>query len=193
VNSGGPGDEAGIQRGDLIKAIDGKLIDTDEGGLAYTRISAGEEVTLTLVKRNGSEVDVAVVPEEQVGTGISGGVAVGRRATAATPPPDPSRRTTVVAPVPPAVPDRRAVPEPDAPIAAPEGMPLRYSGMFEGVEVEVRGEPVTVSETRGARTLYINADGLWIRITIPRRTMLLDGEVVGVESLRAPLAMPPLR
>ena len=50
----------------------------------------------------------------------------------------------------------------------PEGMPLRYSGVVEGVEVEVRGEPVTVSEVQGARIILINADGLWIRIRVPQ-------------------------
>ena len=182
VTAEGPADEAGVQRGDLLKAINGNLLDTDEGGLAFTRIEPGERVSLTLVKRNGSEVDVALVPVER-GTGfMTGRVAESRRAAPATPP-DPARRSTVVSRARPAVPDRRAVPEPDAPVAAPEGMPLRYSDVFEGVEVEVRGEPVTVSEARGARTIYIHADGLWIRITIPRRTMSLDGEVVGLETL----------
>jgi hypothetical protein len=37
-----------------------------------------------------------------------------------------------------------------------------------GVEVEVRGNPVTVLEMRGARTILINAEGLWLRISIPR-------------------------
>ena len=62
-------------------------------------------------------------------------------------------------------------------------MPLRYSGVVNGVEVEVWGDPVTVSELRGSRTIYINADGLWIRISVPRRTMLLDGEAVGLGSV----------
>jgi hypothetical protein len=43
---------------------------------------------------------------------------------------------------------------------------------MSGVEVEVRGAPVTVSEMIETRTLYINAEGLWIRITVPRRTTL---------------------
>jgi hypothetical protein len=36
-----------------------------------------------------------------------------------------------------------------------------------GVEVEVRGDPVTVSELEGARIILINADGIWIRIRVP--------------------------
>jgi hypothetical protein len=46
-------------------------------------------------------------------------------------------------------------------------MPLRYSGTVAGVEVEVRGEPVTVSELEGTRIILINADGIWIRIRVP--------------------------
>jgi hypothetical protein len=46
---------------------------------------------------------------------------------------------------------------------------------MEGVDVEVRGRPVTVSEVRGARTFIVNADGLWIRITVPARR-LPEGE-----------------
>ena len=46
-------------------------------------------------------------------------------------------------------------------------MPLRWTGTLEGVEVEVRGEPVSVSEMRGIGTVVIYAEGLWIRIRIP--------------------------
>jgi membrane-associated protease RseP (regulator of RpoE activity) len=64
-----------------------------------------------------------------------------------------------------------AIPAPPQPppvaIRAPESLPLRFSGEMAGVEVEVRGHPVMVSELRGERTIIINADGLWIRIRVP--------------------------
>jgi len=174
VNVGGPADEAGIQRGDLIKAIDGHAIDTDEGGVAFTRLTPGKRVRLTVVKRNGAEVEVSLVPEEVV----RAGVARGRSGRADVAPPravgvtaravEPTRRAGEAPPVPPTAPERVDVPAPTAMVTAPEGMPLRYSGTVSGVEVEVRGNPVMVSEMEGTRTLYINADGLWIRITVLR-------------------------
>jgi len=159
VNVGGPADRAGIQRGDLIRAIGGHAIETDEGGLAFTRLTAGERVRMTVVKRNGSEVEVGLVPEARVRVGVG----------ALAPVPSPAPVEEVAAPpLPPALPARAAVPAPTAAVSPPKGMPLRYSGVIGGVEVEVRGNPVTVSEMRGVRTIYINAEGLWIRISIPR-------------------------
>ena len=100
VTSGGPADKAGIQLGDLINAIDGKEIDTDEGGLAFTGLEADRGVVLTVVKRNGSEVDVGLVPEARWFVGVRA--------------PEPFRVTSIA-------PDRRDVPE----LTAPEGMPPR--------------------------------------------------------------------
>ncbi len=147
VNVGGPAEEAGIQRGDLIKAIDGHAI---------------------------AEVEVSLVPEEVVTAGVVSGRsgradvtsprAVGVTARAV----EPTRRAGEAPPVPPTAPERVDVPAPTAMVNAPEGMQLRYSGTVAGVEVEVRGNPVMVSEMEGTRTLYINADGLWIRITVLR-------------------------
>ena len=186
VNSGGPADGVGIQRGDLIRAIDGKAIDTPEGGLAFTRLTPGESVRLSIVKRNGTEAQVALIPEESTSRrGSSGvlratspervaGVAVAPRVTEPLRGvPQEPQRVPVVPP-----PDRFAMPFMDP----PEGMPIRYSGSVNGVEVEVRGSPVTVSEMRGARTLYINAEGLWIRITVPRGTAPLGLEPLGTGS-----------
>jgi hypothetical protein len=155
VNTGGPASGAGIQRGDLIKAIDGNALDTDAGGLAFTRLRAGERVGLTVVKRTGAEVQVGLVPEERT------------RAR---------RPTRVSEPAPASEP---ASPRSTGVATAPAGMPLRYSGTMSGVEVEVRGDPVMVSEMEGARTIYINADGLWIRITVPRRTLVPEPESRG--------------
>jgi hypothetical protein len=167
VTAGGPADKAGIQLGDLIKAIDGKEIDTEEGGLAFTRLEGGQRVRITVVKRNGLEEDVSLVPEVRRIVGI---------ATV-----EPSRITSEAPPAPPA-PARVVTPEPPMEITSPEGMPLRYSGTMEGVEVEVRGNPVSVSEMRGERTFLINADGLWIRITVPRRGGTPEGEEIPLPS-----------
>jgi len=189
VNAAGPADKAGIQRGDIIKAIDGHSLDTDEGGLAFTRITPGESVRVTLVKRNGSEVEVSLVPVETTALGVSEGrrgtvgLAPRRSVGVTAPTADPAPRADPAPPRPPrGVPDRAAVSAFPGAVAAPEGMPLRYSGSINGVEVEVRGNPVTVSEMHGARTIYINADGLWIRITVPREREVGGGESAGVGS-----------
>ena len=132
-----------------------------------------------------------MVPEEAVGVGLardrrSGvGLVPQRDADAAA---RTAVRPTLADPAPPAprapraVPDRAAYPAPTGAMAAPEGMPLRYSGSVNGVEVEVRGLPVMVSEMKGARTLYINAEGLWIRITVPREREIREGGESGTES-----------
>jgi hypothetical protein len=170
VNTGGPAAGAGIQRGDLIKAIDGNALDTDAGGLAFTRLRAGENVELTVVKRTGAEVQVNLVPEARRSVGVS------------VPAVEPAPRAEPVPSARPALPPVTGRPSTPVLPEAPEGMPLRYSGGMDGVEVEVWGDPVQVSELRGARTLYIQADGMWIRITVPRRTAPPGGGAIGLET-----------
>lgn len=168
VDDGGPGEDAGIQRGDLIKAVNGHRIESDAGGKAFSEIEPDVRVRLTLVKRNGREVEVTVVPKEKTEPSL-------RVAEVAPLPPDAPRTARGVSRSTIRVPDvRRAPDRPDrveAPVPAvaepPEGMPLRYSGTVAGVEVEVRGEPVTVSELEGTRIILINAEGIWIRIRVP--------------------------
>jgi S1-C subfamily serine protease len=183
VNSGGPADEAGIRRGDFIKAIDGRDIDTDEGGLAYTRIKPGEPVRLTVIKRNGSEVEVSLIPEEPTRVGlVRGRAVVPEPSGVALATPESAIRPSTVTPVRPGLPDRVDVPTPVAEMEPPPDMPLRYSGAVNGVEIEVRGEPVSVSEFKGTRTLYINADGIWIKIRVPREILIRGGGVTELES-----------
>jgi hypothetical protein len=170
VTLGSPADGAGIQRGDLIRAIDGHDIESDEGGLAFTRIESGKSVQLSIVKRNGSEMSVALIPAESVVTGIS-------TAEAAF-----SRRAPVLRPDRPSPPDRAAYPAPTVAVDAPADLPFRYSNVVNGVEIEIRGDPVTVSELEGTRTIYIQSDGLWIRIVVPRRGGLISGGTSGGES-----------
>lgn len=68
---------------------------------------------------------------------------------------------------PPARPAAGAAPVPSTPAPGPEGLPLSYSGTMGGVEVLVRGGPISVAEDQATRTIIINADGLWIRVRIP--------------------------
>jgi membrane-associated protease RseP (regulator of RpoE activity) len=167
VTKGGPADQAGLRMGDLITGVGGFDLDTEAGGQAFSGLAPGEPATLTVVKRNGRKVDVEVVPVE-----AGDRVLVGR--TVLVPEPDaptpPSRTRGVVSRAVPVPPDREAYPEPMADVAAPVDLPLSYSGTVAGVEVEVRGGPVAVSEMKGARILLINAEGLWIRIRVPAGT-----------------------
>ncbi len=180
VTEGGPADEAGIQIGDQIKGIGGHALETDAGGRAFSGLSAGEPARLTVVKRNGREVEVRVVPEDEpplLGSAVAAGPVPEAPAARAAPVARPQPRSLGHA-VPPPVGLRAAPDAPDAP-EPPAGLPLRYSGTLAGVEVEVRGRPVTVSELGGARTILINADGLWIRIRIPPGGGDLPGEAAG--------------
>jgi hypothetical protein len=163
VNSGGPAEKAGIRMGDLIKAIDGQDITSERGGQAFSRLTPGETVDITLIRRNGREETVEIVPEEPTRTVVSGRTApsVSARVTEATPA-VPVTGVTAVAP-----PDRADFLAPMLPMSGPEHLPLSYSGTVEGVEVVVRGGPVSVSELQGARTLFISADGIWVRIRVP--------------------------
>lgn len=164
VNPGGAADRAGIQLGDLITAIDGHSIDTEAGGLAFSNLTPGEPVQVTVVRRNGSTEEVTVVPDEadeellRERSGVAG----------ITEPVEPAPRRLGAAIAPPvARPPRGDVPEPVAGVPVPEDLPLRYSGTVAGVEVVVRGEPVAVSELQGARTIIIDSGGLWVRIRVP--------------------------
>ncbi len=165
LDPGGPADLAHIQLGDQITAINGSRIESQEGGEEFSLMAPDEPVELTVVKRNGQEETVTVVPvtaevlarDRRLLSNADEFMRESARVTGRAVPPSRSAGS-----------ERPSVPAPPAGITAPEGMPLRYSGTVEGVEVEVRGNPVTVSEMRGERTILINADGVWIRITIPR-------------------------
>jgi membrane-associated protease RseP (regulator of RpoE activity) len=168
LDSGGPADLAGIQLGDQIRAVNGRRVESRQGGEDFSLMTPGEALELTVVKRSGREETVTVVPvtdETLATTGrlrVRDAVGIARR-----PEPDAGRVVRRVdQPVP-------ALAEP------PEGMPLRYSGTVGGVEVEVRGAPVTVSEVGGARIILINADGLWIRIRVPATRRDTDGRGEG--------------
>jgi len=160
VAPGGPAEKVGIQMGDLITAVDGHDISTEAGGLAFSNLVPGKAVRLTVVRRNGSKEDLTLVPDEPE-RAVVAGLAV---PTPDAAPPTPRAVGVAVDPPPPA---RGTGQEPVLQVGEPVGLPLSYSGSLEGVEVTVRGGPVAVSELKGARTLIINTDGLWIRLRIP--------------------------
>lgn len=51
-----------LRKGDVIVAIDGRLITTREAGRRFARVEPGRPVRLT-VRRDGREVDLTVIPE----------------------------------------------------------------------------------------------------------------------------------
>jgi hypothetical protein len=161
VASGGPAESAGIQMGDLVTAVDGHDLATEAGGLAFSNLIPGEAVNLTVVRRNGRKEVVTVVPAEPDSPLPRGALQ--------PPEPDPvspAPRVAGVAVAPPP-PSRVGEPEGATGLEEPVGLPLSFTGTLTGVEVTVRGGPVAVSELKGARTIIIHADGLWIRVRIP--------------------------
>jgi 2-alkenal reductase len=62
VASGGPADEAGVQSGDFVTAIDGRTVKNFDQLISYlfTSKSPGETVTLTVI-RNGQEMQIDLV------------------------------------------------------------------------------------------------------------------------------------
>lgn len=52
IESGGPAARAGIQRGDVITHVNGKPIDSEEGGRIFAMAKPGETVRFTIVRNN---------------------------------------------------------------------------------------------------------------------------------------------
>ncbi|HYN09392.1 MAG TPA: RIP metalloprotease RseP [Vicinamibacterales bacterium] len=69
VNPGGPADRAGIRRGDVIVAVEGKRGVPRDAIVERWRRSSGQPVRLTL-ERDGEEREVTVVPESEGGVGM---------------------------------------------------------------------------------------------------------------------------
>ncbi|OUZ11588.1 hypothetical protein BHE97_04420 [Aeromicrobium sp. PE09-221] len=60
VESGGPGDEAGLREGDIVTAVNGHPVATNQALIATVRsYQPGDEVTLT-IQRDGEQEDVKV-------------------------------------------------------------------------------------------------------------------------------------
>lgn len=172
VDAGGPADRAGIQIGDLITAVEQHPLETEEGGKAFSDLVPGESVRLAVVKRNGRRVEVQVTPEEFVSVARVSGVSLASGQVTTTPGAvavvAPAREAVVTPPPSPA-PGRVMSAPSEASAPSPTGLPLRYRGAVSGVEIEVRGIPVTVTgvDDAGARVIVISSDGGWIRIRIP--------------------------
>jgi membrane-associated protease RseP (regulator of RpoE activity) len=166
VDPDGAAEKAGIQMGDLISAIDGHDISTEAGGLAFSNLTPGEPVRVTVVRRNGRTEDVTVVPGEARSGLLRGRVGLAGVSEPVEPAPPTVGAAVAAPPARPAGGVARVEPMATA-MVGPEELPLSYSGTVAGVEVVVRGGPVAVSELQGARTIIINADGLWVRIRVP--------------------------
>lgn len=52
IERGGPADKAGIRRGDIITHVDGKPIDSDEGGRIFSSAKPGQSVKFMVVRNN---------------------------------------------------------------------------------------------------------------------------------------------
>jgi membrane-associated protease RseP (regulator of RpoE activity) len=75
VRPGGPADGK-LEPGDVVVAIDGRLITTREGGTRFAQLTPGEPVKLT-VRRDGRELTVEITPDadcsastDVTGTGV---------------------------------------------------------------------------------------------------------------------------
>jgi membrane-associated protease RseP (regulator of RpoE activity) len=104
VKRGGPA-EGRLRRGDLVVAIDGVLITSDEGGRRFARIQPGRPVTLT-VRRDGREHMVEITPSSQcpaeLPTPVAAPAAPGPTATpkwVQPPPPSPAPRAATPKPI----------------------------------------------------------------------------------------------
>jgi regulator of sigma E protease len=69
VNVGGPAERAGIRRGDVVVALDGKRGAGRDAIVEKWRTSPAQPVTMT-IERDGKEQDVTVVPESDGGIGM---------------------------------------------------------------------------------------------------------------------------
>lgn len=73
VREKSPAAEAGLVKGDVIRAINGNRLDNGREMLETIRSSAGEKLTLT-VSRNGKEITIVATPEPGEVPGIKGSV-----------------------------------------------------------------------------------------------------------------------
>jgi hypothetical protein len=118
IRADGPG--AGrLREGDVLVAVDGRLITTREGGERYASIRRGERVNLT-VRRDGRTHEVPVVAGERC-----------MRPPAPPPAPRPAPRppTPPAPPVPSVPPPPSVPPAPPAPPAPPQMLPGGWFGL----------------------------------------------------------------
>ena len=149
VTRDGPVDMVGIERGDLITTIGAEPIESDEGGISFSRLTPGEAVELTVVKRSGEEVEVTVVPVEYERAVVVKPVAAVEFTEA-----EPFIVTAIEAP--------------PHPPEEPGRMILRFSGTVGPAEVEVRGGPVDIIEQREEGIIIVITRDTRIQIRVPR-------------------------
>ena len=150
VTPDGPADLVGIERGDVVTTIGIEPIESEEGGISFSRLVPGEAVDLTVVKRSGEEVEVTVIP-----------VASDRVVVTATAAP-----TMEILEVEPFIVE--AIEVPPHPPEDPERMILRFSGTVGPAEIEVRGGPVDIVEQKEEGIITVITGDTRIQIRVPR-------------------------
>ena len=70
IVSGGPAEKAGIRKGDVIRSVDGKVIDSVDTLTKFVRgLEVGKEVEVKVIRRDGKEMSLSVkigeMPEEE--------------------------------------------------------------------------------------------------------------------------------
>jgi len=70
IVSGGPAEKAGIRKGDVIRSVDGKVIDSVDTLTKFVRgLEVGKEVEVKVIRRDGKEMNLSVkigeMPEEE--------------------------------------------------------------------------------------------------------------------------------
>lgn len=127
VEPGSPAAAAGLQRGDVLTRIDSVPLDSEEGGRRFGTVREGQRVRWT-VRRGGRALELAMVAVK-------------------SPRPAP-------APEPAAHPSAPSPPSPPSP--PPQPQHLRYAGILDGVDVEVRSAgPVVVREDEASGRIVI--------------------------------------
>ncbi|MGI6177842.1 MAG: S41 family peptidase [Eubacterium sp.] len=77
VIEGSPADEAGIQKGDIITAVDGKAVTDVESAKTALRGDAGTPVTITYVRGTADPVDVKIIRGNIENASVSGRMLTG--------------------------------------------------------------------------------------------------------------------
>jgi hypothetical protein len=137
VDDAGPARDQ-LRRGDLLIAIDGTELTTEEGGRLMGRVEPGDTIVWT-VERDGRRTEARVV------------------ATWRTPRP--------AGPAPPGARAPSGVPAPPAsPPAAGPSSPLRYTGRLGETLIEARGDRLNVMIDEGTGEIIIRSGDLWVRL-----------------------------
>jgi hypothetical protein len=132
----------------VITTIGVEPIESDEGGISFSRLTPGEAVELTVVKRSGEEVEVSLIPVASERVVVAPVAAV---------------EVTEVEPF-----IVTAVEVPPHPPEDPDRMILRFSGTLGPAEIEVRGGPVDIVEQKEEGIIIVITRDTRIQIRVPR-------------------------